>query len=95
MRPNRKSTTVPTVGVEDALRAFLSALPQPQPQAEPQTGQTLAYTIEEAAEHLRISRAGMCRLMKRGEIIPSRLGRRCTRIPQEELLRYLRSKQVA
>ena len=53
----------------------------------------LAYTLNEAAEALGISRATLGRLVRRGDLRVSRLGWRTARVSHEALVDLLRSKE--
>lgn len=55
---------------------------------------SLAYTVDEAADRLRISKRTMFRLIAAGKITPSKI-LRSIRVSREELERYLRQTRVA
>lgn len=53
----------------------------------------VAYTLDEAAEVLGVSRATVNRLIRAGELRASRLGHRTVRVSHEALMDLLRSKE--
>ena len=55
----------------------------------------VAYTLNETAEVLGVSRATVNRLIRAGELRVSRLGWRTVRVSHEALLDLLRSKEQA
>ena len=55
----------------------------------------VAYTLNETAEVLGVSRATVNRLIRSGELRVSRLGWRTVRVTHEALLDLLRSKEQA
>lgn len=61
--------------------------------AESTPPQRIAYTLDEAAATLGISRATLGRLVRRGDLRVSRLGWRTARVSHEALLDLLRSKE--
>lgn len=54
----------------------------------------LAYTIEEAAELLSLSRAHVYRLLDQGDLNSISIGR-CRRITYGQLVEFIRSKEAA
>lgn len=53
----------------------------------------VAYTLDEVAEALGVSRATVNRLIRAGELRVSRLGWRTVRVSHEALMELLRSKE--
>ncbi len=53
----------------------------------------VAYTLDEVAGVLGVSRATVNRLIRAGELRVSRLGWRTVRVTHEALMDYLRSKE--
>jgi excisionase family DNA binding protein len=57
-------------------------------------GSQFVYSVNEAAKLLGVNRVTISRLISKGELPASRLGHRTVRIKHEDLIAFLKSREV-